>query len=122
MSRKPADLVKLNLRFAEALRARLEKQASKNNTSLNAEIVRRLEQSLARDIERTREKTQIERNSQALELMLGGNEAATYLLQKIIFELQRHPEWDGNKADRKAIADKVHAFIYPPEIFEGATQ
>lgn len=45
MAKKPADPVKLNLRFTEGLRARLEKQAAKNNHSLNAEIVRRLEQS-----------------------------------------------------------------------------
>jgi hypothetical protein len=45
MAKKPADPVKLNLRFTEGLRARLEKQALKNNHSLNAEIVRRLEQS-----------------------------------------------------------------------------
>ena len=37
--------VKLNLRFTEGLRARLEKQALKNNHSLNAEIVQRLERS-----------------------------------------------------------------------------
>jgi hypothetical protein len=45
MAKKPADPVKLNLRFTEGLRARLEKQALKNNHSLNAEIVQRLERS-----------------------------------------------------------------------------
>jgi hypothetical protein len=45
MARKPNELVKLNLRFDEALRARLEKQAAKNNLSLNSEIVGRLERS-----------------------------------------------------------------------------
>jgi Arc-like DNA binding dprotein len=47
--RKPADLVKLNLRFAEALRLRLEKHAERNNRSLNSEIVRRLEESFRKD-------------------------------------------------------------------------
>jgi thioredoxin-like negative regulator of GroEL len=45
MSRKPADPVKLNLRFTEALRARLEKHAARNNRSMNEEIIRRLEES-----------------------------------------------------------------------------
>lgn len=45
MAKKPADPVKLNLRFTEGLRGRLEKQALKNNHSLNAEIIRRLERS-----------------------------------------------------------------------------
>jgi hypothetical protein len=49
MSRKPTDLVKLNLRFSERLRAKFEKQATKNNQSLNSEIVSHLEKSLAAD-------------------------------------------------------------------------
>jgi Arc-like DNA binding domain len=49
MAKKPSDPVKLNLRFNEALRARLEKQATKNNRSLNEEIVRRLEDSFKGD-------------------------------------------------------------------------
>jgi Arc-like DNA binding dprotein len=46
MARKPTDTVKLQLRFHEALRRRLAREAKKNNRSLNAEIVHRLEQSL----------------------------------------------------------------------------
>jgi Arc-like DNA binding dprotein len=49
MAKKPSDPVKLNLRFNEALRSRLEKQATKNNRSLNEEIVRRLEDSFKGD-------------------------------------------------------------------------
>ncbi|HEV3147216.1 MAG TPA: Arc family DNA-binding protein [Chthoniobacterales bacterium] len=49
MARKPSDPVKLNLRFTEALRSRLEKQATKNNRSLNEEIIRRLEESFKRE-------------------------------------------------------------------------
>ena len=49
MSRKPSDPVKLNLRFTEALRSRLEKHATKNNRSLNEEIIRRIEESFKRD-------------------------------------------------------------------------
>ena len=49
MAKKPSDPVKLNLRFTEALRSRLEKQATKNNRSLNEEIIRRLEESFKGD-------------------------------------------------------------------------
>jgi Arc-like DNA binding domain len=49
MAKKPSDQVKLNLRFTEALRARLEKQATKNQRSLNEEIIRRLEGSFKGD-------------------------------------------------------------------------
>ncbi|MCP1969785.1 Arc family DNA-binding protein [Bradyrhizobium elkanii] len=53
MTKKPTELVKLNLRFDEGLRAALEKRASKNNLSLNSEIVSRLERSI--EIEKVRE-------------------------------------------------------------------
>jgi hypothetical protein len=49
MARKPSDQVKLNLRFTETLRLRLEKQATKNQRSLNEEIIRRLEESFKRE-------------------------------------------------------------------------
>ena len=49
MARKPSDSVRLNLRLTEALRSRLEKQATKNQRSLNEEIVRRLENSFKGD-------------------------------------------------------------------------
>ena len=49
MARKPTDTIKLNLRFPEALRRDLEREAARNNQSMNAEIVDRLERSFAAD-------------------------------------------------------------------------
>ena len=40
--RNPSDIVNLKLRFTEALRARIEQEAKKNQRSLNGEIVYRL--------------------------------------------------------------------------------
>jgi hypothetical protein len=51
MARKPTETVKLQLRLSEAIRRRLERAASANHRSMNAEIVHRLEQSLKRDEE-----------------------------------------------------------------------
>jgi hypothetical protein len=45
MARKPTDIIKLNLRFPEALRRQLERAAADNNRSLNTEIISRLETS-----------------------------------------------------------------------------
>jgi hypothetical protein len=42
MARRPTELVKLNLRFPEALRRNLEREAKSKNHSLNTEIVERL--------------------------------------------------------------------------------
>jgi 16S rRNA C967 or C1407 C5-methylase (RsmB/RsmF family) len=49
MARKLSDTVRLNLRITEALRARLQKHADKNQQSLNEEIVRRIENSFKGD-------------------------------------------------------------------------
>jgi uncharacterized protein (DUF1015 family) len=42
MARRRTELVKLNLRFPEALRRNLEREAKNKNHSLNTEIVERL--------------------------------------------------------------------------------
>lgn len=49
MARKPTDQVQLKLRFDERLRRQLEREAARNDRSMNSEIVNRLEQSLAWD-------------------------------------------------------------------------
>jgi hypothetical protein len=54
MARKPTDTVQLNLRFSETLRRRLEREAKKQDHSLNAEIVHRLEGSVQRQDEADR--------------------------------------------------------------------
>jgi hypothetical protein len=55
MARKPLDIANINLRIRESLRAKLEREAKKNRTSLNNEIRLRLEDSLeggaARDLD-----------------------------------------------------------------------
>jgi Arc-like DNA binding domain len=45
VTRKPADLVQLKLRFDERLRRRIERAAERNECSMNAEIIKRLERS-----------------------------------------------------------------------------
>ena len=46
MARKLTDEVQLKLRFSEALRRRLAREARRQKRSLNAEIIARLDQSL----------------------------------------------------------------------------
>jgi plasmid stability protein len=49
MSRKPSETVQLKLRFPEKLRQRIESAAARNERSMNAEIVQRLEQSFQKE-------------------------------------------------------------------------
>jgi hypothetical protein len=51
MARKPSDTVQLKLRFPEALRRRLEREANRHGQSLNSEIVRILEAEFQRSDE-----------------------------------------------------------------------
>ena len=44
MARKLSETVKLNLRFSEELRRKLEKAAERHSQSMNLEIVERLEE------------------------------------------------------------------------------
>lgn len=43
MARKPTDTVQLKLRFPEAVRRRLEREARRSHRSMNTEIIHRLE-------------------------------------------------------------------------------
>jgi plasmid stability protein len=49
MSRKPSETVQLKLRFPERLRQRIESAAARDERSMNAEIVHRLEQSFQKE-------------------------------------------------------------------------
>ena len=49
MARKPTDMVQLKLRFPEAVRRRLEREAKRNNRSMNTEIIHRLRRTFAID-------------------------------------------------------------------------
>ncbi|MFA5952760.1 MAG: Arc family DNA-binding protein [Hyphomicrobium sp.] len=48
MARKLSETVKLNLRFSEELRRKLEKAAERHNQSMNLEIIERLDDSFRR--------------------------------------------------------------------------
>jgi hypothetical protein len=48
MTRKQSETVQLKLRFPERLRLRIESAANRNQRSMNAEIIDRLEQSFQR--------------------------------------------------------------------------
>ena len=64
MARKPSDMVQLKLRFPEALRRRLEREARRHGQSLNREIVSILE-------ERFRESDEADRHAAAFAEALG---------------------------------------------------
>ena len=49
MARKLTDTIHLKLRFEERLRRRLEREAAKRDSSMNSEIIRRLEWSLQKE-------------------------------------------------------------------------
>ena len=50
MARKPRETVQVNLRMTEALRRRLTQAAEKRGVSLNAEMLKRLEESFEQNL------------------------------------------------------------------------
>jgi len=82
--RKPTDLVNLKVRFTEAMRARIEREAKKEHRSLNQEIVHRLAQSFgAEGIELI---NQYEEQEAELKQMLDG------LVERLVAERRREKE------------------------------
>jgi hypothetical protein len=104
--RKLNDVVQLSkIRMREGLRRKLVRQAEYNDTTLNGEIVDRLEISFNRDAER-------ERDSTIINMLVGGypgNKVNTALLRQIVSMLQANPEWYQTKP---GIDDMEERIIY----------
>lgn len=84
VKRKPTDRAQLPIRVRESLRARLEKSAKARGVSLNAEIVRRLEQSVGKEDELGGPELVHLVNLMASAFLQAGNAAARF---------EGHPEW-----------------------------
>jgi len=50
-----------------------------------------------------------------VDALLGDNETSRTLIRQIVSEMMSNADWDSNRAVRKAMADRIHSFIYPPE-------
>jgi hypothetical protein len=96
--RKSADTVHLRLRFPEKLRRRIEAAATKNQQSMNAEIVERLERSFGQEdfiatVEKTAEATAVAAADRLIKKLVEGDvdpnsriNTAMEKIQEIIME------------------------------------
>jgi HicB family len=85
MARKPTDTVQLKLRFPEALRRRLVREAARRGQSLNGYIVRILEEAFQQsDI--------VQQRAQAIAEALGDEIVNTVVEEAKKFELLEAPE------------------------------
>jgi hypothetical protein len=94
MARKKIGNVQTKLRFPTALRQRLERVAVANGKSLNAEVMKRLEESFRREDEEARlsaaEKAGERAGARAAEVMLKSGQQREQTLQAIVKLLGRH--------------------------------
>ena len=105
MARKATEFVQFKLRVREALRKKIEREATLSDHSANAEAVERLERSFERD-------TTADRDHALLALMLGGHHANGGLLRDIAFELQKDPDWYLRTADdTEAMVKKIEKVV-----------
>jgi hypothetical protein len=98
VAKKSTEIVPTMLRIREDLRKRLEREAKKKDHSLNAEMVERLEQSLANE-------AQDLRDSAIVDMLVNHNDASSKLVRHMVSEIAKHPDWDRNMAKRKTILD-----------------
>ncbi|MCG2665893.1 Arc family DNA-binding protein [Bradyrhizobium sp. GCM10023182] len=104
--REVAEQIRKDLNASKAEVQELNEQAKVQMAEQSAVL-----RSLERDLDR------YAASANVIDALMGENEASRDLIRRISFELMSNPEWDGNEADRKAIADRIHSYIYPPEIF-----
>jgi hypothetical protein len=135
--RKKTDVVQLSkIRMREALRRKLERDAKREKTTLNAQIVKRIEDSFL-DEERTEymrkevEKHQWDgepetdpledyiqteianaktRDTKILELLLANNTESATLLRLVAMELAASPDWSKTPSGKNEMADKLHYY------------
>jgi hypothetical protein len=119
MVRKKTDVVQLKLRFSEALRRRLEREAKHQEWSLNREIISRLEESF-----RKSEKADL----MASTFRAAWGEATGDLLRTIataiwLIEKSTGKKWneDGDTASEveRAIASIIEMLAFPPNSGRG---
>jgi hypothetical protein len=136
IARKKTDVVQLSkIRMREALRRKLERDAKREKTTLNAQIIKRIEDSFLEE-ERTEYfrkendkyqssaeylpetdpledyiQTEIakakERDTVILDLMVANNTESAALLRLVALELMASPEWSKTQSGRKELADKL---------------
>jgi Arc-like DNA binding domain len=71
MAKKLSETVKLNLRFSEELRRKLEKAAERNNHSMNLEIIARLEETFRKQEIREIVREELDRKVDFYEALMG---------------------------------------------------
>jgi hypothetical protein len=112
VTRKKTDVVQLSkIRMKETLRARLARDAERNGTTLNGEIVDRLEKSYANE-------AQGMRDSAIIDMLVDHNDVGSGLLRRFASELARHPDSLRSEAELKNMIGKIYVpgkrYTYEP--------
>jgi hypothetical protein len=110
MAKKATAIVPTMLRMREELRKRLEREAKKNDRSLNAEMVGRLEQSFSLD-----------RNSAIIDAItdiLVSDSVGSVLLRQIAGQLTKLPKPLRSAADIESFLTSLNFLAYATEVQE----
>ena len=109
VARKKTDVVQLSkIRMKEALRAKLARDAERNGTTLNGEIVDRLEKSYTSE-------TQALRDSAIIDMLVRHNDVSSEILRDIADEIAKHPEWDRYEVARKDLLSWLYIAAFGKE-------
>lgn len=105
--RKKSDVVQLSkIRMREELRRKLVREAEKNKTTLNGQIVALLEFSLMDQELRARD-------TEILDILAGGGGTAgsTLLLREFVLLLQTNPQWNRTAAGVEKLVKRATELI-----------
>jgi hypothetical protein len=101
VARKKTDVVQLSkIRMKESLRARLARDAERNGTTLNGEIVDRLEQSYAKEAEDLRD-------SAIIDMLVDHKRGNSDVLRTMASWLAKHPDWSHSKVNVKDMVERI---------------
>ena len=109
VTRKKTDVVQLSkIRMKEALRARLARDAERNGTTLNGEIVDRLEKSYANE-------AQDLRDSAIIDMLVNHNDVSSGLLRGFASELANKRVPFRSEAELKNMIRNMYTAAYGRE-------
>ena len=102
-AKKSTEIVPTMLRMREEMRKRLEREAKRNDRSLNAEMVERIIQV-----------------DNIVDVLVGKkNETSSDLVRRIAFELSLNPNWTDDPQSRqemtKGLSRRILGFAFQPE-------
>jgi hypothetical protein len=106
---KKAEIVQITkVRMQKELKDKLARSAERNNRTQNGELVHRLEESFANEVQDLRD-------GAIINMLVDHNDISSTVLRKIASELAKNPDWFRSKEDMKNMVEGIYFAAYGKE-------